>query len=144
MKLIITDDGPVHEAKMAKAFQRHKRNLDFKRLCAQGHVTVNGDRYAGQTTVKVGDETFQESYDIFPSEVLMARLHLAIRAGQSGMNEVHEPLVYADVASSWGGRAGGESLKTLIEQYPKRSGICPEIADLVTATVKKFRRGLRP
>lgn len=157
MKLIITDDAPVNDVKMALAKERHDRQQKIYELFGEGHCSADMESGHPIVTVAIEGEVFREARDVFPTVGLMARLQLAINAGQSNRNlgAGPGPTHAADAMAygmTYGGRAGGNMTATEINRLYQDSRISSyrasdlyaDVAKSVTATVKKFRKGLRP
>lgn len=85
MKMLIGDE-PVQEALMAKAKSHHDRTCEIGALVNTGHVTVMVDDDPLNIRLRIEDEFFAEPRTVFPSEAMVARLHLAIHAGRSDRN----------------------------------------------------------
>lgn len=85
MQLIISDK-PVHEARMTNARKQHDRRLAIDALVAQGHVEIMNDMNPKEIRVRVADEYFIDPRRLFPTEKLLARVQLAVNAGNSCQN----------------------------------------------------------
>jgi len=83
---MIVDDVPISEIRMARAKEHEARRDAFGKLVAVGHVKILLDCDPEVIRVQVEDEIFTDARTDFPSIVLMARLQLAIAAGQSSQN----------------------------------------------------------
>lgn len=140
----------------------HTEQMDrlyaFKNLQAQGHVTIMCDERPDVIRVRVDEEFFADSRADFPTAHLMARLQLAVNAGQSERHRVlgenDNPFSYSDM---------GTRAHQQIERFRRATAkpdymFMDEMVDFktggdylfpnkspVTATVKpKYRKGLRP
>lgn len=112
--IMLIDDDPVSEAKMALAKEHHDRTSAFGRLCNEGHVKVVEDNDPINIRCRIEDEFFAEERSRFPSTLLMAKLQLAIAAGRSCRNDPKDETETAQhqldaYRYAYGGRAMGNS-----------------------------------
>lgn len=138
MKLIVTDDAPVTDVKMALAKEHHDRMEVFQELCMRGVCSVIIDNHPMKISVQIGEEIFQEPRPVFPTTVLMARLQLAIHAGQSNLNHP-----YADAPTYIGAPFPVETWERN-PHYDIYAGLAKKITATVKGTATKVRKGLRP
>lgn len=121
MQLVISD-APVQDVKMALAKEHHERTGVIGLLMNQGHIKVLPDEDPAFIRLQIEDEIFKEERARFPTTTLIARLQLAIHAGKSERN------VERNSYTGW-----DDALETGYNNVAK-----------ITATVKKFRKGLCP
>lgn len=134
------------------------RREAFDKLQAQGHVTVMCDERPDVIRVRVADEFFADSRADFPTAHLMARLQLAVNAGQSERHRVlgenDNPFSYSDMGTRahqqierFRRATAKPDYMFMDEAYDFKTGgdyLFPNKSP-VTATVKpKYRKGLRP
>lgn len=153
--LMLIDDDPVSEVKMALAKEHHDRTSEFGRLCNIGHVKVVEDNDPINIRCRIEDEYFAEERTRFPSTLLMAKMQLAIAAGRSCRNERD---IKAEVAQhkldtyryTYGGARDWKSRQALMDIYsPVAEAVARGYSNVstitkeLTATVKR-PKGLRP
>lgn len=127
-----------------------RRNA-FDQLQAQGHVSIMQDEKPDVIRVRVDEEYFTDSRADFPTSYLMARIQLAVNAGQSDRNA---PRMGRDSHTMDAFQYGTLAHQQIERFYPLKPGyMLEEGGDYlfgdkspVTATVKplKFKKGLRP
>jgi hypothetical protein len=159
--IMLIDDAPIPEVAMARAQEHHERTSTFGRLCNEGHVKVLLDCDPVSVRCEIEGEIFTEARDQFPSTVLMARLQLAIAAGQSCKNRPPEldhavdamryawshayrgmthDAVWLDEAHGYDAFEHVQRSEVIAQGYSNVSKITKKI----TAAVKARRGGLRP
>jgi hypothetical protein len=157
MKMIVIDDAPVRDVKMALAKEHHDRTTVLHLLMQSGSVRVVQDCQPSTISVQIGDEVFTDQREAFPSTQLMARVQLALHAGQACKSQ-------PDPSAGDPYRMMGEALHRQLEQvrmYDTDVWLNPPVwseamelahsntaqitrdARKITAAVK-FRKGLRP
>ncbi len=170
--IMLIDDNPISEVKIALAKEHHDRTDVFSNLCRAGHVKVSADNNPAMISCENEGEIFTEERNHFPSTVLMARLQLAVAAGRSCTNTPsdteHASVIqhqldayrYAICAQNMGKKYGIGKSPLLSAGYRTRvdtAWIDDELADAVacgysniskitekiTATVKP-PKGIRP
>ncbi len=152
MRLMISDDGPVQDALMAKAKEAHDRTCMIGVLTNQGHIRVLEDNDPLNIRLVLEDEVFAEPRDVFPSAVLIARLQLAINAGRSERNLTVQTIVDAADQMSrykyqYGGIAGqgnhGRTYKLDARSLAMEQGYA-NVAKITAKVTRNVRKGLRP
>lgn len=109
------------------------RREEFARLQAHGYVSVMADEQPDVIRVRIDQEYFTDKRDVFPTTRLMARLQLAVAAGQTDRNAPSYPARPNPVWRNeplYDFKTGGDYL--YVDKSP------------VTATVKRKMKGLRP
>lgn len=81
MKIIVTDDAPVQDVKLALAKEYHDRQQVMRELIAYRRVHVVEDNDASTIRVRVGDQVFACPRETFPTTILIANVQLALYAG---------------------------------------------------------------
>lgn len=123
--------------KHALKLEADARQAAFNTLVQAGHATVMCDERPDTIRVRVDEEFFTDSREAFPSTVLMAKLQLAIAAGQSDRNCVWAqttPMGWHD-----------ELIDYKVLRTTTKSQLMGDILHgPVTATVKRKQKGLRP
>lgn len=153
MRMIVTDDGPVHDVKLALAKEKHDRTVVINALFQAGHVQVMADDDPINIRIRIEDEFFAEPRDVFPTTNLIARVQLALQAGLSERNRPRienyhaaDAMSYAygksfheELSKKWARSVGEEfgKVTAAVTKTPSRTG--------VWANAKKaLRKGLRP
>lgn len=135
------------------------RREAFDKLQAQGHVAIMNDERPDVIRVRVDEEFFADSRADFPTAHLMARLQLAVNAGQTDRNahrmgrdsRIMDAFQYGTLAHQQIERFRRATAKPdyvfMDEMVDFKTGGDYLFGDKspVTATVKpKYRKGLRP
>lgn len=155
MQLVISD-APVQDVKMALAKEHHERTGVVGLLMNQGHVTILKDEDPAFIRLQIEDEIFKEERARFPTTTLIARLQLAIHAGKSERNVERVEVASRNMAKHAALGMSyhmGDQMHGVPKGYKSWEEVAPWADALetgynnvarITATVKKFRKGLRP
>lgn len=133
----------------------HENRMNaFRNLQAQGHVTIMMDEQPDVIRVRIDEEYFTDSRADFPTSHLIARLQLAVHAGQSDRKRILDTGktprdIYRDFAETY--QQDPRTIKGVRdfvwedELYDYKVG-GDYLHPPITATVKppKFKKGLRP
>lgn len=152
---LVIDDTPVQEARMAKAQVKHLRQRRMGAWLNEGTVRALDTEDPVAIHFMVGSEEFSDYRSQYPSEGLVARIQLAVHAGETsrGYTEAADSYLPSD-AMSYGILYGGRTRQGISQRdYRMAHGDLLEHGEKrITATVKAPRRvlpkpktkGLRP
>lgn len=139
MPLLVSDE-PLDLVTIAKAHEHKQRTDAVTRLIRDGHVRVMEDNDTEVIRLRIDREFFLDRRDEFPSPGLVARLQLAVNAGQSERNRPSDPGERLYDLITPGGSIRGYNVDT----WADVAEIGYHNVAKITATVKKRQGGPRP